>query len=283
MAFASLKLELKKAQEGKYAIPLFDVFDSYSIDGVFESVVNKRAPTILGIYTSFADQPNVRALTAYIRSRAKDIDVPISIMLDHGASVEQCKTMLASGFTDVMYDGSQLPLEQNIINTRNVVEVAHDMGAAVEAELGHVGMGNQYDEFGGKRLGFTDPSIVERFVAETGVDILAIAFGNAHGLYKGEPKLDLELVREVRHKVDIPLVMHGGTGLSKDQFRGAIHAGICKINIATMIVNQAKENIIQRATSENTDYFFILDSIRLAYCDNCTYLYDVFGTTGKVS
>jgi len=282
MALASLKSELKKAQEGKYAIPLFDVFDSYSVDGVFESVVNKRAPTILGIYTSTADQSNVRALTAYICARAEDVDVPIWIMLDHGASVEQCKTVLSSGFTDVMYDGSQLPLEQNIANTRMVVEFAHDLGATVEAELGHVGMGKQYNEFGGKRLGFTDPSIVERFVVETGVDILAIAFGNAHGLYKGEPKLDLELVQEVRRMVDIPLVMHGGTGLSEDQFRGAIQAGICKINVATMIVNQAKENMVQRAASEDANYFNILDSIRLAYRDKCAYLYDVFGTTGKV-
>ena len=121
------------------------------------------------------------------------------------------------------------------------------VGVAVEAELGHVGFGDQYESEGGKGIGFTDPANVQRFVEATGVDFLAIAFGNAHGLYKGEPHLDLDLVAEIRRRVDLPLVMHGGTGLSDEQFRGAIAAGISKINFATSIVNASAENMRQAA------------------------------------
>ena len=135
------------------------------------------------------------------------------------------------------------PLEENIANTRRVVAAAHAAGVGVEAELGHVGMGDQYDSEGRRGIGFTDPANVERFVEQTGVDFLAIAFGTAHGFYNGEPHLDLDLLSEIRRRVDVPLVMHGGTGLSDEQFRAAIAAGINKINFATSIMNSAADNM----------------------------------------
>jgi fructose-bisphosphate aldolase class II len=202
-------------------------------------------------------------------------------MLDHGASVEMCQRVLSYGFTDVMYDGSKLPLEENIANTRKVVEAAHRAGAGVEAELGHVGQGSNYDEFGGQRMGFTDPDVVELFVRETGVDFLALAFGNAHGLYKGKPRLDLDLVAEIRRRVSVPLVMHGGTGTSDEQFRGAIAAGISKINFATSILNTAAENMKFAANTADASMFSLVEGIRTAYAHWGAHLYDVFGTTGR--
>lgn len=282
MTLISIKNELIKARQERYAVPLFDVFDMQGMEGVMDALVAKRAPTIIGIYSPAAALPNCRALAAYVRCRAEDTDVPVSIMLDHGASVEQCLQVLAYGFSDVMYDGSSLPLEENIANTKRVVNVAHAGGAGVEAELGHVGMGDQYDSFGGQRIGFTEPDSVVRFVEETGVDFLAIAFGNAHGLYKGVPHLDLELVAEIRRRVNVPLVMHGGTGLSDEQFRAAIAAGISKINFFTKISNIAVDNMRATAARPEATMFDFSDGIRSAYARCCSDLYEVFGTARRM-
>ncbi len=282
MSLVSIKQELIKAQTGKYAVPLFVTFDTQGIDGVMQAMTARRAPTIVGIYTAMAERPNCRAFTAYIRARAEETDIPLSIMLDHGASPELCFQVISYGFTDVMYDGSHLPIEENIANTRRVIERAHDQGVAVEAELGHVGMGSQYDQFGGLGLGFTDPGAVEYFVEQTGVDLLAIAFGNAHGFYKGEPHLNLELLAEIRRRVSIPLVMHGGTGISDEQFRSAIKAGISKINFGTKIIVNAGENMKEIASQPKASVFEMLSGISNAYCEWATHLYDVFGTSNQV-
>ena len=281
MTAVSIKAELLKAQKGEYAIPLFDVFDMFGVEGVMEALTIKRAPTIIAIYSPFATRTNSKAFAAYILTRAADTDVPVTLMLDHGVSVEACLQALEYGFTDVMYDGSSLPVDENIANTRKVVEAAHSCGVTVEAELGHVGVGADYEIEGKVRSWFTNPDTVEYFIHETGVDYLAIAFGNAHGLYKGKPQLDFDLVREVRSRVSVPLVMHGGTGLSDEQFQGAIAAGISKINFATSIINTSVENMKKAANDEKASLFSITDGIKAAYSSWCSRLYDVFGTTGK--
>ena len=142
-------------------------------------------------------------------------------------------------------------------------------------------MGDQYDAFGGKRMGFTDPGIVASFVQESGVDFLAIAFGNAHGLYKGTPCLDLDLVADIRKRVNVPLVMHGGTGISDEQFRSAIAAGICKINFATSILNSSVENMRRTAADPQATMFDFSSGIRSAYYQWGTHLYDVYGTSNQ--
>ena len=281
MTLVSIKNELIKARQAGYAIPLYDVFDMQGIEGVMDALIAKRAPTILAIYTAFAAQPFARAMAAYIRCRAEDTDVPVSLMLDHGASVDLCERVLDYGFTDVMYDGSGLPIEENIANTLKVVAAAHAHGAAAEAEMGHVGLGDEYDTYGGRRIGFTDPQSAEYFVKQTGVDFLAVAFGNAHGFYKGQPQLDLDLLAAIKQRVSIPLVMHGGTGISDDQFRAAIACGISKINFATAIMNGAVENMRQATRSDKVLLFEVTDGIRVSYREWCTRLYDVFGTTGR--
>ncbi len=281
MTFVSIKNELIKARQEGYAVPLYDVFDMQGIEGVMDALIARRAPTILAIYTAFAAQPFARAMAAYIRCRAEDTDVPVSLMLDHGASVELCERVLDYGFTDVMYDGSSLPIEENIANTLKVVATAHAHGAAAEAEMGHVGLGDEYDTYGGRRVGFTDPDSAEYFVKHTGVDFLAVAFGNAHGFYKGEPHLDLDLLAEIRQRVAVPLVMHGGSGISDDQFRAAIAGGISKINFATAIMNGAVENMRQATRSDKVALFEVTDGIRVSYREWCSRLYDVFGTSGK--
>jgi fructose-bisphosphate aldolase, class II len=283
LTITSIKNDLTRASRESFAVPLYDVFDQIGVDGVLEAAENKKAPVIMGIYSGAKVMHYAGAFTAYLRARAERSCVPVSIMLDHGASVDQCLYALECGFTDVMYDGSSLSIEENIENTRKVVQAAHACGAAVEAELGHVGSGSEYDAYGGLRHGFTNPDMVEKFIAETGIDFLAIAFGNAHGMYKGEPHLDLDLVKEIRHRVEIPLVMHGGTGLEDHQYREVIKSGIAKINLFTVIHNEATRRMVLAAQEKNASMFSFTEQEQAAYCDVCEHYLDVLEAAGKAA
>jgi fructose-bisphosphate aldolase class II len=273
--------ELIKARAGQYAVPCFDTVEMLGTEGMFMALEEKRAPALVALWSGILDRPQAKAIARYVRAMAEEATVPISLILDHGADFEHCIKAISLGFTDVMYDGSQLPLEENIANTRLVVRAAHAAGCGAEAELGHVGRGNEYDVFGGKRKGFTDAATVERFVAETGVDFLAVAIGTAHGLYKGDPSLDLELLADIRRRVDIPLVLHGGTGLSEEQYRSAIAGGISKINIFTDLAITAGKQMCEVASGEKPSYFSIGDAAREAFRVRCGYFIDLFGATGK--
>lgn len=281
MPLVSILDELKRAQSGRYGIPCFDVFDMVATEGTFLAIEEQRAPTIIAIYAGFIDRPGADVFANAIRTMAGYATVPVSLILDHGGSFEHCIKALAYGFSDVMYDGSRLPVEENIATTTMVVRAAHTVGASVEAELGHVGRGSDYEEFGGQRQGFTDPTLVERFAAETGVDALAVAIGTAHGVYKGTPCLDLDLLAEIRRRVDIPLVMHGGSGLSEEQFQSAIAAGISKVNVATDLMLTAGARMAETAKADGASYFGILDAARQAYRERTAYYMNLFGTTGK--
>jgi fructose-bisphosphate aldolase, class II len=282
MPLMSIGTELKRAQQGKYALPLLEPFDNLSADGMFEAVAECRAPAIIGLYNALIEQPNGRALAAYVRARAEDAPGPVGIILDHGSSFENCMKALHYGFTDVMYDGSKLTIEENIATTRLVVRAAHAMGACVEAELGHVGSGSEYQAFGARRKGFTSADEVERFVAETGVDFLAVAIGTAHGLYQGDPHIDLELLAEIRERVDIPLVMHGGSGLSTEQFQAAIAAGISKINVATELFVTTANRLTESARAKEMSYFDFSKGIVESFRDRSAFYLDIFGTAGKI-
>lgn len=281
MPLVSMLGELKKAQAGGYAVPCFDTFEMIGTQGIFQALEEKRAPGIVGLYTGMFERPHARAFTDFVRAMAEESAVPVSIVLDHGASFDHCIKALKVGFTDVMYDGSKLPVEENIANTRLVVQAAHAIGAGVEAELGHVGVGSTYQSFGAMGKGFTDPAEVEQFVAETGVDCLAVAIGTAHGEFQGEPWLDLERLAEIRRRVDIPLVLHGGSGLSDEQFRSAVRGGISKINIFTSLALESTRRMVEAAKGEKASYFTMTNQIREAFKDQCSWHLDVFGTTGK--
>jgi fructose-bisphosphate aldolase, class II len=281
MPLVSIGEELKRAQAGGYALPLFDTSDVQSTEGMIQALEARNAPAMIALYSGLLDRPNGVALAAYVRVRASEAKVPISLMLDHGASFEHAMRAIVAGFTDVMYDGSSLPLEENIAQTRAVVRAAHAVGVCVEAELGHVGSGREYQSFGALRKGFTDPDTVEHFVAETGVDMLAVAIGTAHGLYDGDPELDLGLLREIRARVEIPLVLHGGSGCSDAQFRAAIDAGIAKINVATDLFRAAGQAITDAVHAGQTSYWAFSKVATDAFSERAGYYADLFGATGK--
>jgi fructose-bisphosphate aldolase class II len=281
MALVSIVEELERATQGGYALPLYDTFDMFSTDGMFIAAEEKRAPFMLALYAGTLDRPNAKAFSAYIRTRAEQSSVPVSLWLDHGASFEQCMKAISYGFTDVMYDGSRLPIEENIATTTAIVRTAHQFGVAVEAELGHVGSGRDYQSYGSKGKGFTDPDSVVTFIEKTGVDFLAIAIGTAHGLYDGDPVLNMELLAEIRSRVDIPLVLHGGSGCSESQFREVIAKGISKINVATDLIVTTGKRVVEAAHQENARYFDLTKAAVESFTERCGYYYDLFGASGK--
>jgi len=283
MPLISITCYLEAARSGDFAVPLFDAIDSTSVDGMLAAAEEKYAPLIIGLYSGTLAQANAPALIAYIRARAQASTMPVSLMLDHGSSLEQCRQAVDFGFSDVMFDGSRLSLEENIAQTRAVVDMAHPLGVGVEAELGHVGSGGEYQQYGAQRKGFTDPEAVERFVAETGVDFLAIAIGNAHGVYQGEPCLDFDLLAQIRTRVRQPLVLHGGSGSSEAQFRSAITGGIAKINVVTDLYKSAGQQIRAMIVEspERTSYFDLQRAGVEAFTQQCSYYLELFGAAGK--
>jgi fructose-bisphosphate aldolase class II len=282
MPLVSILSELQRASRERWAIPLFDTADMQATEGILLAAEERRAPCIIAMYSAQFARPNARAHAEYIKTRARELGVPISYMLDHGSSVEVCMQALVAGCTDVMYDGSSLPYEENVANTKAVVLAAHAVGVAVEAEIGHVGRATDYAEIGSQRKGYSDPAMVERFVADTGIDILAIAIGTAHGAYaKGvTPQIDLDLLREIRSRVDLPLVMHGGSGSTEQQFRDVVANGIGKINIATDLFTSAAEALVAQAKPE-ARYFDLTAAAQTAFQARCSYYLDIFGAAGK--
>ncbi len=281
MPLVSIVKTLSRPQRGRFAVPLFDAFEMNAVEGIIAAAEQKKAPVIVAIYDALLALPTVSAYAAFIREAAERSPVPVSLMLDHGSSPERCRQALALGFTDVMYDGSKLSLEENIAATKTVAAEAHAAGAGVEAELGHVGEGADYEQFGAAREGFTDPAVVGRFIEKTGCDLLAVAVGTAHGYYKGTPHIDLDLLARIREQTGVPLALHGGTGLSERQYRDAIEGGIAKINIATDLLGVATEKTVEAALGPGASYLGIIAAAKEAHRERCSYYFDLFGATGK--
>jgi fructose-bisphosphate aldolase class II len=176
---------------------------------------------------------------------AKRASVPVAVHYDHGLTFDRCMEAIRLGFSSIMFDGSLGDVEQNLADTRQIVKIAHSMGLTVEGEIGHVGNADVGDNETDDR--YTTREEAVSFVEQTGVDALAIAIGTAHGVYKTKPKLDLDRLAEIRSALDTPLVLHGGSGLSDDDFRGAIAGGIAKINIFTDLCSAGEKAMIENA------------------------------------
>jgi fructose-bisphosphate aldolase class II len=181
---------------------------------------------------------------------AQNAKVPVATMLDHGRGLEHAVQAIHLGASGVMYDGSSLPYEENVARTCEIARVAHALGVSVEAELGSISGSAVLLGDCGPEAAFTDPHLAADFVARTGVDTLAISFGNAHGLYKGDPRLDLDRVREIYALVKVPLAMHGASGLEGGQYRGIVESGISKVCYYTAMgigASEAIRNLLETA------------------------------------
>ena len=222
---------LAKAQEGKYAVGLFNTIDSDMLEAAIGAAEELRAPIIVGTAEVLLPFGELKLIAPSVIAAAKRATVPVVVHYDHGLTFERTMEALKLGFTSVMFDASTKDPAVNLAETKEVVRIAHAFGATVEGEIGHVGEASNGDESAEDM--YTTPQEAEDFIKATGVDALAIAIGSAHGVYKSKPKLNIERLKEIRARVNTPLVMHGGSGLSDDDFRNSIREGIAKMNIFT--------------------------------------------------
>ena len=237
----------RDALRRRYAVGAFNCLSVENVMGAVAAAEELHSPIILQLAeVQFPEAPMELMAPVFLRA-ARDAKVPVAVHLDHGRSIETCIRAVREGFTSVMFDGAELPFEENAEQTRLVVRLAHAAGVDVEAELGRVGDTG----FGGAGTAaaaadvFTDVEESARFIARTGTDALAIAIGNLHGRYTATPRLNIARLREIHARNAVPLVLHGGSGTSEEDFKACIRNGICKINVATAIQIAAAEAVAE--------------------------------------
>lgn len=229
------RILLNAAREGRCAVAALNFYNAETLRAHINAANECNASIILQTTASTIDYLGIELVVAMAGAASRMSSQPIALHLDHGGSFELAKRCIDAGYSSVMIDGSKLPFEENIALTRSVVEIAHRAGVSVEGELGHVTQNADNENIADY---FTRPEDARRFVDETGVDALAVAIGTAHGFYKGEVKLDLPRLREIRDAVgDTALVLHGGSGVPDELMRDAIRSGIAKINFGTELKN----------------------------------------------
>ncbi|SCI75867.1 D-tagatose-1%2C6-bisphosphate aldolase subunit GatY [uncultured Clostridium sp.] len=281
MELITTKQILKQAQEGNYAIGAFNVENMEMVMAVISAAEEMNAPVIMQTTPSTVKYAGLDYFLANAKVAASNAKVPVVMHLDHGSSFELAAQALRAGYTSIMIDGSHSDFESNIEISKAVVDMCKPSGVAVEAELGKVG-GKEDDLDGGDGDLYTDPLEAKEFVERTGVDSLAIAIGTAHGMYKGEPKLDLERLSEIRKVVSVPLVLHGGSGIPDWKVQEAIKRGICKVNYATEL-RIAYTHGVNTYLKENPDTIdpkkynkagidevkkFVMEKIQICGCQN---------------
>lgn len=233
MPLVSAKVLMEDAEKRCYAVGAFNLNNLEILQAIISAAEEEKAPVILQASQGAIKYAGIEYIVAMARVAAERASVPVALNLDHGTSFEQAMRCIRSGFSAVMIDGSRLPFEENVNLTAKVVDVAHAVGVSVEGELGKIG-GTEDDISVAERDAlFTPPEEAEEFVERTGVDLLAVAIGTAHGIYRGKPQLDFERLKEIDSRVDVPLVLHGASGVPDDDIRRAISMGVRKINIDT--------------------------------------------------
>src|SRR5690625_2495800 len=257
MSIVSMKEMLEKGKENGYAVGQFNINNLEYAQAILQAAEEEKSPVIIGVSAGAARyMGGFKVTVAIVKSLMKEYGttVPVAMHLDHGASFEQCAQAIQAGFKSVMIDGSHLPLEENIALTKKVVELAHIHGVSVEAELGRIG--GQEDDLivEDAHAAYAIPEECERLVKETNVDCFAPALGSVHGPYKGEPNLGFKEMEEVMNLTNVPLVLHGGTGIPTKDIQRAISLGSAKINVNTE--NQmAQAKIIREVLAEQPEQY----------------------------
>lgn len=266
MSLVTLNELLKCAEEQKIAIGAFSVGNMEMVLGAVKAAEKSNTPIIIQIAEVRLKTSPLEIIGPMMVAAAKNSPIDICVHLDHGLNYETVEKALEIGFSSVMLDGSLLSFEDNIALTKKVVEKARQYGASVEAELGVVG-GN---EGGGKAhtIQCTDPKAAKVFFEQTNVDALAVAIGNAHGHYKVTPELRLDILKDIHQTTPVPLVLHGGSGITPETFQECIRNGIRKINIATASFDAVVNASRQTALNEGANYFTLSESIADAVCEN---------------
>ena len=228
----TLREVLKDAQEKKYGVGLFNTVNLEMAKGVLAAAEEPKSPVIIGTAEVLLPYASLEELAYFLVPMAKKASVPVVLHYDHGLTDKKIVEAMRLGFSSIMYDCSTDTYENNIARVAQMVKIADMFGASVEGELGHVGAN---DESAGDDSIYTEPEQARDFAQRTGVDALAVAIGTAHGAYKEKPRLDIGRLAEISRAVSVPLVLHGGSGLSDEDFKNCVANGISKINIFTDI------------------------------------------------
>lgn len=235
MAYVKVSKVLKMADQAKTAAIAFNCVDYNTVKSVITVAEELQKPVICMLYPEHQlkyNWTNLEGFVSMVKTEAEKVKVPVAVHLDHCTDFDYIVQAIKAGFTSVMYDGSMLPLEENIRKTREVARVAHAFGAEVEAELGHVGFASTTTDQSDVDK-YTRPDVAAKFCEESNCDSVAVAIGSAHGFYKETPKLDLVRLEEINKATDVPLVLHGGSGIPDDQLEIAFKKGINKFNVGT--------------------------------------------------
>lgn len=259
----TMKELLDRAKVRNSCVGAFNVTSLESIQAILGAAEELQEPVILQ-FAQVHEEVNFMTLDVIgpiMVMMAEEATIPVAVHLDHGVDMNYLKRALDMGFTSIMYDGSSLPYEENVVNTTMAVKMAEKYGASVEAEVGMMsGLtlesdGSNVSNRGIDRSMFTDPAVAKEFVARTGVDCLACAFGSVHGEYKAAPNLDFELVKELDETIGVPVVMHGGSGVSPEDYKKVIEAGVRKVNYYTYMVKAGGEAVRAKMPAEGTIQF----------------------------
>ncbi|NMB28156.1 MAG: class II fructose-1,6-bisphosphate aldolase [Tissierellia bacterium] len=274
---------LQDAHKKGYAVGAFNVNNMEIVQAIIEAAEETNSPVILQASQGGLKYAGVEYIAELGKLAARNANVPVVVHLDHGTDFDQVMLCIRHGFSSVMIDGSRFDLEGNIAITKKVIEVAHAVGVSVEAELGKIGGTEDHITVSERDATFTDPEEAKRFVDETNVDSLAIAVGTAHGVYKGEPKLDFDRIKVIKEITDMPLVLHGSSGVPDEAIKKAVSLGINKINIDTDL-RMAFANAVKQFVKENPDNIDprkILAPAKAAMKERIVEKMKLFGSAGR--
>lgn len=239
----NMKEILNGAMAGKYGVGFFNAVNVEMARAIIETAEELNAPVIVGTAQVLLPAMSLERVSEYLLPMARKAKVPVCVHYDHGLTFDKCMEALQLGFTSVMYDCSTEGYEENVAKVAEMVKICHAMNVTVEGELGHVGDNEGDGKLENPSDFYTDVAMAADFARRTQVDALAVAVGNAHGDYKFPPKLDFQRIADIREATGLPLVLHGGSGLSDDDFRIAVREGVCKVNIFTDIDKAGKAGV----------------------------------------
>ncbi|PKM87029.1 MAG: fructose-1,6-bisphosphate aldolase, class II [Firmicutes bacterium HGW-Firmicutes-12] len=282
MPLVTVKELLDNAEKGGYAVGAFNCNNMEIVQAIVAAAEAENAPVIIQASQGAIKYAGLEYIVALVNISAKNTKVPVALHLDHGTNFDQVIQCIRYGFTSVMIDGSKYSLEDNIILTKKVVEIAKAVGVSTEAELGKIGGTEDDISVSDKDAMMTDPKDVEYFVEQTAVDALAVAIGTAHGQYKFEPKLDFDRLAKIRELVDIPIVLHGSSGVPDKDIQKAITLGVRKVNIDTNI-REAFVRGVREAVKDpkEIDPRKILGPARVQMTEIVREKIRIFGSSGK--
>ncbi len=270
---------LRKAKKEGYGVTAPNVQSEDTVRAVIAVAEELRAPMIIDVNEFI--HPDLQYFGRMIGDLAKNSSVPIAINLDHGKKFDDIMRAIQAGFTSVMVDRSNESFEVNVKDTKEVVKMCKALNISVEAELGHVGMGNNYSEDGKNNL--TEPDLAARFIQETGIDCLAVAVGTAHGKYKGKPHIDFQRLQEIVNACgDTPLVLHGGSGTGDENLYKAVRMGIQKVNLATDLIQSGREALEAAFVDPDYDKWKIIPTFIEGYKKRLAHYVMLFGQNNRV-